>query len=268
MNFELYNQVIAFLFGSVIGSFSNVCIFRLPKDLSIVSPRSSCTRCGNGVAWYDNIPLLSYVILKGRCRHCGIPFGVTYPLVELAVGLCAWWFYRSQGVSIASVYFFILTTALIIVSVIDLNHKIIPNVISIPGIWIGLGMACVAAWLGIDWPVTIQESVLGILIGGGILWGVGTFYEKIMGREGIGFGDVKLLALFGANVGVFGVLTSLIYGSLLGSIIGLGMMLFFGKNRKYAIPFGPFLCLGLWIHAAYGEEAINIPMRFIAKLFG
>ncbi len=260
-------EIYVFVFGLMVGSFVNVCIYRLPKDYSVVTPRSACTRCGSRIAWYDNVPVLSFLWLRGRCRSCGIPFGFIYPLIELLVGGTALYVYWKLGLSLLSAYAFVLAVSLIIVSVIDLQHRIIPNVISIPGTWIGLGMAMLAAWLGLDWPVTVKQSFLGILVGGGILWAVGSLYEKITGREGIGFGDVKLLALFGANVGVYGVMTALIYGSFFGSIIGIFMMIFFGKDRKYAIPFGPFLCLGLWVYVTFGHQAIAIPMRFLSELF-
>ena len=174
--------------------------------------------------------------------------------IELMIGIAAWWFYRHWGVTFSSIYFFVVFTSLTIVSFIDIEFKIIPDVISISGIIIGLVVAALMSWIAHDWPVTVKQSLAGAFFGGGLLWGVAIFYEKLTGREGIGFGDVKLLAMFGANTGVSGVLTSLFFGSLLGSIFGLALILFKGKTRRTPIPFGPYLCLGLLIYGFVGES--------------
>lgn len=242
-------QVFAFFLGTVVGSFANVCIYRLPRELKITTPRSRCVRCGTRIAWYDNIPLLSYFVLRGRCRHCGSSFGAGHLGIELFVALCAWWIYRTHGFHFQSVYLFAFTTALVIVSAIDFEHRIIPDLISLNGIWIGVVLAAVTTWLGIEWFVDLKGSFLGLLTGGGILWGVGALYEKVTGREGIGLGDVKLLALFGAHTGVLGVLTSLFFGAFFGSVVGVSLMLFAGKGSRTPIPFGPYLCAGLLVYA-------------------
>lgn len=257
----IYSYV--FLIGAAVGSFANVCIYRLPSRLSVVSPRSRCTRCGIPVRFYDNIPVLSYVLLRGKCRFCSYPFGVRYWLIEILTGILTVAIYRKYGVSFQSVYFYILTVALLVASVIDLDHRIIPDVISIPGFWFGLFIAALATWLQFQWPIDLKQALLGALLGGGLLWGVGKIYEWITGREGIGFGDVKLLALFGVHSGVLGVLTSLFYASALGSMVGLLMILFLGKGRRYPIPFGPFLCAGLLIFALWGEKALTVPMEYV-----
>ncbi len=256
-------SIFAFVFGAMVGSFANVCIYRLPRDLSVVFPGSRCGHCGSPVAWYDNIPIGSYLWLFGRCRRCASSFGLQYPLVEMATALLALWTYQTHGFSFSSLYLFLFITALLIVSLIDLEFRIIPNPISIGGTWLGLALAILSSWLGLEWWVTWKEAVIGALAGGGILWGVGTLYEKITGREGIGFGDVKLLALFGAHTGITGVLTSLFYGSLLGSLVGLSLMFFQGKGSRYPIPFGPFLCLGLAIFGLFGSAAFEVPLRLL-----
>lgn len=257
-----YFEIFAFVFGTLVGSFANLCIYRLPRALAVALPRSRCVQCGMPVAWYDNIPIVSFVILKGRCRCCGIPFGVSHLLIEVIVGIAAWWIYRNHGIGLPSFYLFALFAALLIVSAIDLDHRIIPDVISIPGIWLGAGFAALSSWLGMEWFVTFTQSILGILVGGGLLWGVGFLYEKITGREGIGFGDVKLLALFGANTGIEGVLTSLFFGSFLGSLVGLFIIVVQKKGRRTPIPFGPFLCAGLLIYAFGGDEALYWVLSF------
>lgn len=250
-------QIFSFLFGTAVGSFANVCIYRLPRDLSITTPRSRCIRCGSAVRWYHNLPILGWFVLRGRCHDCGSVFGFEHLAVEFFVGLVAWWIYRTMGLDVASVYLFVWVTALLIVSAIDFEHRIIPDVISLNGIWIGIVAAGVTTWLGMEWFVDFKGACLGAFVGGGLLWGVGFLYEKITGREGIGFGDVKLLALFGASTGIWGVLVSLFFGAFLGSLMGLALMVFQGKGSRTPIPFGPYLCLGLLIYALGGEEVLK-----------
>jgi leader peptidase (prepilin peptidase) / N-methyltransferase len=257
---ETVFQVFAFLLGSLIGSFANVCIYRLPRNLRITTPRSRCVRCGTMISWYDNIPLVSYFVLRGRCRQCASKFGFGHVVVEFLVALIAWWIYRTEGLHLQSVYLFVVATALVIVSGIDLEHRIIPDSISLNGIWIGLLLAGVAAWLGIDWFVTFKDALWGVLIGGGLLWGLLVGYEQITGREGMGLGDVKLVALFGAHGGVLGALTAVFFGAFFGSVVGVGMMVFQGKGSRTPIPFGPFLCAGLLIYALGGQ-------RWVLELF-
>jgi len=258
----ILNEIYAVLFGLTVGSFANVCIYRLPRDRSIVSPRSMCPRCGTRVRFYDNIPVLSFLILRGKCRQCGLAIPVRYLFIELLLGITAYCFYRRLGLSLQGVYFFSLTSALIIASAIDLEHRIIPNVISISGIVSGLIAAALATWLRIDWPVYLIQAFTGAVLGAGLLWLVGWLYETLTGREGIGFGDVKLLALFGAHSGVSGVLTSLFYGSLFGSLVGIALMIFQGKGSRYPIPFGPFLCLGLLVYFLDGNRWISFLLPF------
>ena len=253
---EIIAQVFSFLFGAIVGSFANLCIYRLPRDLRITTPKSRCVDCGSAIAWYDNIPLVSYLVLRGRCRRCGKPFGVQHWLVEFFVALAGLWIYRNYGLHVSSVYLFVLTTALLIVSAIDFEHRIIPDAISLNGTWIGIFAAALASWLGWEWFVSFKGACIGASLGAGILWAVGWVYEKVTGREGIGFGDVKLLALFGANVGLIGVFAALLIGSFFGSLVGLSLMLFAGKGSRTPIPFGPYLCLGLLVYALVGQAVL------------
>ncbi|MFH1262257.1 MAG: prepilin peptidase [Pseudomonadota bacterium] len=255
-------QIFVFWFGTIVGSFVNVCIFRIPRDLRITAPRSRCARCGTVVAWYDNIPIASYIILRGRCRHCGTAFGAGHLIVEVLLGLSAWWIFQIHGVGFTGLYLFSLTAALVAVSGIDLTHRIIPDEISLNGIWIGIAVAALASWLGFPWFVTWNDSLLGALVGGVLPWSAGTLYEKITDREGLGFGDVKLLAFFGANAGVYGVLVSLCVGAFLGSVVGVYLILFRGKGRRTPIPFGPFLVLGLLMYALGGGTILMRMIRF------
>ncbi len=249
-------QLYAFVLGSCVGSFVNVCIYRLPRDLAIARTRSRCMRCGSKVPWYDNIPIWSYLYLKGRCRACGSPFGVVHVLIEAFLGLLAWRMFQNEVFTFSTFYWFCFATALVIVSIIDLEHKIIPDIISIPGIVLGVSVAGLTSWLGNDWPVTFWQSLVGGAFGGGLLWIVGAIYERITDREGIGFGDVKLLALFGVHVGIPGVITSLFFGSFLGALFGLVFIVYQKKGKRTPIPFGPFLCSGLAIYATIGQKWI------------
>jgi leader peptidase (prepilin peptidase) / N-methyltransferase len=246
----------AFIFGACVGSFANVCIHRMPNEKSIVHPRSMCSRCGTPIRFYDNIPCLSWFLLMGRCRACGQPFSFRYPFLELVYGAIALWIYRRHGFSIVGVYSFVLISALLIASVIDLEHRIIPDSISIGGIWVGLAAAGICAWIGFPWFIGWKEAAVGALSAWLFLWLTGWAYEKITGREGIGFGDVKLLSLIGAHSGVEGAFSALFYGSLSGSIVGLLMMVVFRKDRRYPIPFGPFLCLGFLLHVLKGSPTL------------
>ncbi|MFH1018067.1 MAG: prepilin peptidase [Pseudomonadota bacterium] len=264
MFLNILTNVVVFLIGAAVGSFANVCIYRLPRYASVVHPGSMCPHCGTPIPFYDNIPVLSYILLGARCRFCDGRINLRYPLIEVLVGVAALWLFRSRGVSATALYAFVLTVALLIGSMIDLEHRIIPDVISVSGIWIGLTIAAFAGGLNLTWWVSFKQAVVGAALGWGLLWSVGKAYEWISGREGIGFGDVKLLALFGAHGGISGVLVALFYGSLVGSVVGVGLMAFYRKGRRYPIPFGPFLCLGFAIWALFGQRAIDVPLsRFL-----
>jgi leader peptidase (prepilin peptidase)/N-methyltransferase len=240
-----------FLLGTMVGSFLNVCIHRLPSGESIVFPASHCPRCQTAIAPYDNIPLFSYALLRGQCRHCGAPIAWRYPAVELLGGLAAAGSVLHFGLSAHALVAFAFLAALIVVTFIDLDHQIIPDAISLPGIGVGFAAALLLGeppWL---------DALLGILIGGGMLWLVAEGYARLTGREGMGGGDIKLLAMIGAFVGWRGVLVSLLVASLLGSVIGVTAMLRRGDDAKMAIPFGPFLAVGAVCALFWAEPLIN-----------
>ncbi|MEZ4703937.1 MAG: prepilin peptidase [Bdellovibrionota bacterium] len=246
--FEMYLTVISVIAGGLVGSFLNVCIYRVPLSLSVVTPGSRCDRCGVPVRWYDNIPLISFLVLQGRCRFCGVYFGSRHFWIEGLTALCAGAVFSRYGISFESLYYFVFACVLIVVTFIDMDHKIIPDGISYWGLAIGLLLSIHFQIAQMRWAVSLYESLLGIALGGGLLWAVAWVYEKITLREGLGLGDVKLMAFFGAHVGVKGVCFTLFYGSLLGSIVGLTLMALGGAHRKTAIPFGPYLCAGLILY--------------------
>jgi leader peptidase (prepilin peptidase) / N-methyltransferase len=237
--------------GCCIGSFLNVCIYRLPQDLSIVSPRSFCPHCRAPIKTYDNIPLLGYVLLRGRCRHCGEKFSWRYPLVEALTGGLALGLFWKFGLTLSFFSFFAFTAALLVITFIDLDHRIIPDGISLPGIGIGFLLSFVEP------SVPVMESLIGLIAGGGSLFAVAWAYETITKREGMGGGDVKLLAMIGAWLGWKAVLFTLFFASLSGALIGGGAMLVQKQGRHYAIPFGPFLALAALVYLFFGTQLID-----------
>jgi leader peptidase (prepilin peptidase)/N-methyltransferase len=244
-------EVFIFIFGLCIGSFLNVCIYRLPVSKSIVHPRSMCSNCGTPIASYDNIPILSYLWLRGRCRHCRIKISSRYPMVELLGGLFALGTYLKFGLTIEALIYYLFLTALTVVTFIDLDHRIIPDVITLPGIPI-----CFAAGFALP-TITYKEALLGILIGGGSLFLVAWIYSLITKKEGMGGGDIKLLAMMGAIVGWQGVLFTIFVASLVGTLAGLAVMLQSRKGLKLAVPFGPFLSIGGTMYIFFGTPLID-----------
>ena len=243
-------EIFAFVFGACIGSFLNVCIYRIPEGKSIVYPPSACPQCGYVLRFYDNIPIISYILLRARCRRCHIHIPMRYPLVELMVGLFAVCAYLKFGLTLEALVIYLLISALIVITFIDIDHHIIPDAISLPGIPIGFAASFFSP------AITYVESLVGILVGGGSLLLVAWVYSLITHKEGMGGGDIKLLAMIGAFVGWQGVLLTVFLSSAIGTFCGLLVMIRSGKNMKLAIPFGPFLSMGAMIHIFFGKELI------------
>ena len=241
----------AFVFGACIGSFLNVCIYRLPLEQSVVFPSSHCFSCGTDLAWYDNIPLLSYLMLWGRCRTCKTSFSSRYFFVEMLTGLLAVLVAYRFGLSWATAGFFLFTAALVVITFIDLDHQIIPDVISLPGVVIGVAFSLINPY--VSW----TSSLIGAAIGAGILLAIALGYQALTGREGMGGGDVKLLAMIGAFLGWHSVPFTLLFASFLGSAVGLATMIYQNSDSKLALPFGPFLAFGALCYLFFGNELIN-----------
>ena len=240
--------VFTFIFGAAVGSFLNVVILRLPEEgQSIVFPASRCPKCQKELKWHDNIPIISFLVLGRKCRSCGAPISWQYPLVELTMALLSLALLFKFGLTIALPVYFVFTAALLVVIVIDFYHKIIPDVISLPGIVIGFGCSF------INPVVTWQQSGLGILIGGGVLYAVAAGYYLFTKREGMGGGDIKLLAILGAFLG-WQCLPFVVFGSsVLGAVVGLGAMARQKKGGKTMIPYGPFLSIAALLYMFYRE---------------
>lgn len=241
-------RTLVFILGLLWGSFFNVCIVRLPQDQSVLWGRSACPKCKSTIPWFCNIPVLSFLFLKGKCRNCKAPISLEYPLVELFSGLMFLGLFLYFGWTKDLVANGILCSALLVISVIDLHHQIIPDEISLPGIVVGF---FASLWMG---KILWWQSLLGILFGGGSFLAVAWGYEKISKKEGLGGGDIKLLAMIGAWLGVQSLLIVIIISSLMGSIIGIAVMIFQKKDFKTAIPFGPFLALGAVAYIFFGPE--------------
>src|SRR5512139_3354827 len=248
--------IVSLIFGAIVGSFLNVCILRLPKEESIVWPGSHCPQCKTPIQFYDNIPLVSYMSLKGRCRHCHRVISFQYPLIEGITALTSLILFMKFGPSLSYLFYFLFVAALIVVTVIDLYHQIIPDVISLPGIGVGLLASLILPQL------TFFDSLKGLILGGGSLFVVATLYQWLFKREGMGGGDVKLLAMIGAFLGWRAVILTILLSSLIGSVTGIFIMVLKGKNFKYAIPFGPFLSMGAVVALFYQNEIISWYLQF------
>src|SRR5215510_11685114 len=212
--------VVTLLFGAAIGSFLNVCIYRLPLHESIVFPASHCRACSAPLTWYDNLPLVSYLLRRGRCRFCGASFSFRYFLVELVTALLAIALVQRFGLTITTVGYFAFSAALVVITFIDLDHQIIPDVVSLPGAVAGLLFSLLSPLP----TLTLWTSFIGALVGGGVLLAVALGYQLLTGREGMGGGDVKLLAMIGAFLGWRAIPFTIFAASFVGSVVGVAAM--------------------------------------------
>jgi leader peptidase (prepilin peptidase)/N-methyltransferase len=247
--------VLAFLVGAAVGSFLNVCIWRIPAGQSIVYPPSRCRTCGARIRLRDNVPLLSYILLRGRCRSCHERIALRYPVVEALAGVMGVLLLLRFEPSPRLAVYAVFVAALIVISFIDLDHQIIPDVISLPGIVIGLLVS--AAGYG----PTLGDAALGAVLGGGVLYAVAAGYYALTGREGMGGGDIKLLAMVGAFLGWRAVLVTLVLGSFTGAVVGLAAIIARGADSRMPIPFGPFLALGAVCALFFGHQIVDWYLR-------
>ena len=251
----MVETILALLFGLLIGSFLNVCIYRLPRDLSIVRPRSYCPECKNPVAWFDNIPLASYLMLGGRCRKCGARISMRYFAVELLTGILFAVSVAGLGVGLPALKWCLYGALMVGLAFSDLEERILPDEFTLGGavagillaVWVPMQLGYVQLFLASRYSerwLSVGESVLGALAGSGILWAVGAAYSALRHKEGLGLGDVKMLALVGAFLGLQGALGTLVLGSIAGSVIGLVYIKVTKKDAAtYELPFGTFLGL-------------------------
>ena len=281
------------IFGAIIGSFLTVCIFRIPygrpkgpptfeemnglpeleaaensaapeeefEDLSIGNPpRSFCPNCRNKLLWWHNIPILSWICLMGRCHFCKQRINFRYPLVEFLSAILAVASVYYFGLSATALLVFSYCATLIVISFIDMEYYIIPDVISFPGIALGIVLGAINHFYSIfSWPFpeSIEGNLVGLAFGGGVLLFISELYLRLRKRVGLGLGDVKLLAMTGAFLGFQGAFFTMFYGSLIGSVIGISLMIFFRKSiSTYHLPFGPYLALGTIIYIFSGPNLL------------
>lgn len=239
----------AAVIGACIGSFLNVVIYRLPLGKSIVSPPSACPRCGHRLKWYDNIPIFGWLMLAGKCRQCRMPVSIQYPLVELVTALLFVLVVWLTPLGPLVVSRLLLVCILIALFGIDLEHQILPNSITLPGIVAGVLLSVIA-------PPGVRDAVLGALLGAGILYGIAAAYYLWRREEGLGMGDVKMLAMIGAFLGWKAVLVTLVLSSFSGAIIGVALIAAQRGGMKLALPFGTFLSIGALVAMFVGEPLV------------
>jgi leader peptidase (prepilin peptidase) / N-methyltransferase len=265
-------NAVVFVFGLIVGSFLNVCIVRLPRGGSIVNPPSHCPRCQSGIKFYDNIPLISFFLLRGKCRNCGEPISWRYPLVELTnallyVGIVSEFWLGGEAIMMMA-----LCSSLIVITVIDYDHMIIPDKITLPGMLVGLTLApFFMSPLGDPLPFNLDgllphagpyligflNSLIGLILGGGLLLSIGWAWEKLRHVEAMGGGDVKLMGMVGSFLGWKGALLTIMLGALAGSLIGVLLIVLKRHKMEKLIPFGPFLAAGALASAFYGPDIVS-----------
>ena len=269
----MIEPILALVFGLLIGSFLNVCIHRWPRNRSVVKPRSHCVRCRKTIAWYDNIPLFSYLALGGKCRHCGAHISWRYPLVEFLTALSFFYFVGVHGLTAMAAKMCVFAAILIALIFCDLEKRILPDEFTIGGTVLGLVFAFFVAvpditagaifWMAgaelsgrMQW---VAESAVGALLPAFFLWAGGWVYWKVRHREGLGFGDVKLIAMVGSFLGLRGALVTLILGSVAGSIIGYSYIKLTGKDpADYELPFGTFLGVAALAAAVFSKQLLGL----------
>jgi leader peptidase (prepilin peptidase) / N-methyltransferase len=264
--------IAAFIMGLILGSFLNVCIARLPRGRSIVTPPSHCPRCRHSIKFYDNIPLISFMILRRRCRNCGELISWRYPFVELINGLLYAWAVQEFWISGEAFLVMALCSSLIAITFIDFDHQIIPDAITLPGMLVGLALAPVfMPVLSDPLPFHLDQllphagpyltgflnSLIGLLLGGGPLLAIGWIWEKLRHVEAMGGGDVKLMGMVGSFLGWKGALLTIMLGAFIGSVAGLVLIVIRKHKMDRVIPFGPFLALGTLITTFYGPDIIS-----------
>ncbi len=244
--------VAIFCFGLAIGSFANVCIHRLPKKESVVTPGSHCPKCSSDVRPLDNIPLISYIVLGGKCRDCATPISPVYPAIEAITALLMLAGFFKFGLSFDFMVYAVVAPTLVIITAIDIEHQIIPDVITLPGIILGLIVG--------SYTIGYADSLLGLFLGGGLF-----YLLAVLSNGGMGGGDIKYIAAAGALLGWKKVLVVIFLGALLGSVVGLFQIAVQKKSRKSMIPFGPFLATGTLITLFYGNTLIRLYLEYLGR---
>jgi leader peptidase (prepilin peptidase)/N-methyltransferase len=269
----------AALFGLVIGSFLNVCIVRIPERKSIVMPASACPKCGVAIRPWDNIPVVSWLLLRGKCRACSTKISWMYPVVELLTGALFWGCYDAFGLSTEALKWAIFSALMIVLVFTDMRERILPDVVNFSGLAAGLLLSLVtkpsdgvALWIAnriFDFPpptpvIALADALLGAAFGGGLLWLVAEAYFRLRGREGMGLGDVKMMLMAGAFLGLKRTLLTILAGSVIGSVLGLAFMMAKRKGSDYELPFGTFLGMAAVLVMFFGTPLVNWYLSLLA----
>jgi leader peptidase (prepilin peptidase)/N-methyltransferase len=249
-------SIVVLAFGLILGSFLNVCIHRLPLGESVVSPGSHCPRCNAPVRAWQNIPVLSWLILRARCAACRAPISWRYPAVEALTGLVYLALWRGFGPSFAFAIAALFTAMMIVLFFTDFDHQLLPDLVTLPGFAAGLALAWYSPFLGDPGWQRIVASITGAALGSGILWGIGALYSRLRGVEAMGFGDVKMMALVGAFAGPAGVAVTLFAASVVGAVVGLMLIPLRGKTLQNTLPFGCFLAPAAWVALLWGRRIV------------
>jgi len=244
--------IIVLIYGLLLGSFLNVCIYRIPLKKSIINPPSACPKCNYRLKWYDNIPVLSYIYLGGKCRNCKEEISIRYPMVEMLSGFLMILLYRYYNLSIQLIFVSFIILTLIVITFIDIDHKLIPNEVVITLLVIGVIYELV------ERPIPLIEGAIGFFAAS-----VPLLLIAILSKGGMGGGDIKLMAVVGIFLGWKGVLIALFIGAFIGAIIGMITIILKIKKRKDIIPFGPFLCIGIAASTVFGEKILNFYLSFV-----
>lgn len=254
-----YGTLVTFVFGLCIGSFLNVCIFRMPRDLSIVAPRSFCPGCRTPIAWYDNLPVLSYLVLRGKCRRCGMPISARYPLIELLTAVLFVSVWNRFMFDPLTLVFCVMIGGLIVATFVDFEHMIIPDRTSIGGVIAGLAFSAIFPSLHASESasVSVIQSLIGIASGSGILWLVAVMGKWVFKKDAMGMGDVKLLGGIGAFLGFPGVVYTILVSSIFGTVIGMAMIAVGGHQWRSRLPYGPYLAAAATSWVLGGDQLWN-----------
>lgn len=260
-----YGPVVTLVMGLCIGSFLNVCIYRMPLEKSIVRPRSSCPACGHAIAWYDNIPVLSYLFLGAKCRGCHTRISLRYPLVEMLTGLLFVAVWSRFGMDWMTVVFWIMVAGLVLATFVDFDHMIIPDTVSIGGMFFGVAASVLVPELhGATAPASaLFKSLTGLAAGFGSLWLVAVVGKWAFKKDAMGFGDVKLLGAMGALLGIPGVIYVVLVSSLVGTTVGVALILIGGREWQSRIPYGPYLAAGAVSWVLGGDQLWNWYIQFV-----
>ncbi len=264
----LWMLVSVFALGTILGSFLNVCIHRLPRGESIVAPRSRCPECGALIAWYRNVPLVSWIVLRWRCADCGAPISWRYPLVEGLSGALLAGLLALYGPSAAFAIGSLFGLALVVLFFTDLDHQLLPDLVTLPGFASGMAVAWWNPFLGGgDWR-RVWMALSGAALGAGLLWSVGAIYQRLRGVEAMGLGDVKMMAMVGAFTGPKGVVFTIFAASVAGAVVGLALIPLRGRSLRDALPFGCFLAPAALAGLAWGARAVDGYLALLPRVVG